>query len=64
MLALAGIVQGDSVVLQNDSVRNYDGKEVILIILDETVMKTRKKNDGDSYGYATELGKNADNPLK
>lgn len=60
MLALAGVVQGDSVVLQNDSVRNYDGKEVILTILDGTVKKPRKKIDWDSYGYATERGKNAD----
>ena len=60
MLALAGVVQGDSVVLENDSVRNYDGKEVILTILDGTVKKPRKKIDWDSYGYATERGKNAD----
>ena len=31
MLALAGVIQGNTVVVENDSITNYDGREVIII---------------------------------
>ncbi|RKI26611.1 hypothetical protein D7V82_21425 [bacterium 1xD8-6] len=32
MLALLGTIQGNTIVVENDSITNYDGKEVILTI--------------------------------
>ena len=60
MVSLAGTIQDNSLVLKEDSLNNYNGKEVILTILDGTVKKPRKKIDWDSYGYETERGQNAD----
>jgi len=60
MLALAGTIQGNSVILENDNIINYDGKQIILTILDNTVKQEKKKIDWDSYGTATERGKHAD----
>ena len=34
MLALLGTIQGNTIVVENDSITNYDGKEVILTILE------------------------------
>ena len=34
MVALAGTVKGDSVILENDDIHNYDGREVIITVLD------------------------------
>ncbi len=34
MMALAGTIQGNTVIIDNDSITNYDGKDVILTILD------------------------------
>lgn len=33
MKTLAGTIQGNTVFIENDSITNYDGKEVILTIL-------------------------------
>lgn len=48
MIALAGTIQGNTVIIENDSITNYDGKEVILTILDRPCKKARKKLTGIS----------------
>ncbi len=57
MLALAGMIQGNTVIVENDSISNYDGREVILTILDHPYKKGRKKIEWDKYGMETERGK-------
>lgn len=57
MLALAGTIQGNTVIIENDNITNYDGKEVILTILDRPYKAGRKKIDWDAYGMETERGK-------
>lgn len=42
MLALAGTIQGDTIIIENDNINNYDGKEVILTILDHPYRKRKK----------------------
>ncbi|MCM1046408.1 MAG: hypothetical protein NC417_12945 [Candidatus Gastranaerophilales bacterium] len=46
MIALAGTIQGNTIIVENDSITNYDGKEVILTILDRPYKKTKKKLTG------------------
>lgn len=48
MIALAGTIQGNTVIIENDNITNYDGKEVILTILDRPYKKARKKLTGIS----------------
>lgn len=42
MIALAGTIRGNTIIVENDSITNYDGKEVILTILDQPYKKTKK----------------------
>ncbi len=60
MIALAGTIQGNTVIIENDSITNYDGKEVILTILDRPYKKVRKKIDWNKYGMETERGKHVE----
>ncbi len=60
MLALAGTIQGNTVIIENDSITNYDGKEVILTILDHPYKQSRKKIDWDKYGVETERGRHVE----
>ena len=57
MIALAGTIQGNTIIVENDSIANYDGKEVILTILDQPYKKIRKKIDWNKYGIEIERGK-------
>lgn len=56
MLALAGTIQGNTVIIENDNITNYDGKDVILTILDHPYKTDRKKINWDKYGMETERG--------
>lgn len=57
MVALAGTIQGNTVIIDNDSITNYDGKDVILTILDHPYKADRKKINWDKYGMETERGR-------
>ena len=59
MIALAGTIRGNTIIVENDSITNYDGKEVILTILDQPYKKT-KKIDWNKYGVETERGKHVE----
>lgn len=43
IIALAGTIQGNTVIIENDNITNYDGEEVILTILNRPYKKARKK---------------------
>ncbi len=60
MLALSGTIQGNTVIIENDNIANYDGKEVILTILDHPYRIDRKKINWDKYGMETERGKHVE----
>ena len=45
MLALVGTIQANTVIIENDSISNYDGKEMILTILDHPYRKDRRMID-------------------
>lgn len=65
MLSVAGVVKGDAVVLENDSVRNYDGKNIILTILDGRYSERKKDTvDWDSFVIPSERGKNVEGYMK
>ena len=60
MVALAGTVKGDSVILENDDIHNYDGRTFIITFLDQKENRKRKQIDWDSYGMETERGKHVE----
>ena len=51
MLALAGTIQGNTVIIENDDIINYDGKDVILTILEHPYRQDRKKLIGTNMEW-------------
>lgn len=49
MLAVKGIIQGDTVVIEDEDIKRYDGKDVIVTILDYPYKKQQKKVDLKKY---------------
>ena len=60
MVALAGTVQGNIVILEDDSISNYDGESVIITILNRNQKKKRQPINWESFGIETERGKNVE----
>jgi hypothetical protein len=61
LAAVKGIVQGNTVVVKDDDIREYDGAEVIVTLLDTPVRTGKKASvDWDSFVIPSERGKNVD----
>lgn len=64
LAAVRGIVQGNTVVV-NDDIREYDGTEVIVTLLDYPKKRAEKAPvDWDSFAIPSERGKNVDEYMK
>ena len=59
MLALKGVIQGDTVVIEDDDIKRYSGKEVILTILDHAD-RSNGRIDLDQYTMPTKRGQNVE----
>ncbi len=66
MLAAArGIIQGNTVVIENEDMRAYDGTEVIVTLLEyPTHLKKKEPIDWDSFVKPSERGKYVDEYMK
>ena len=65
MLAVKGIIQGNTVVVEGDDIRGYDGKDVIVTILDYPYRQLQRgKLNLDRFVKPSERGKNADEYIK
>lgn len=65
LAAVKGIVRGNTVVVENDDIRDYDGTEVIVTLLDYVDKKKKKTPiDWDSYTIPSARGKNVDDYMK
>lgn len=65
MLAVKGIVQGNMVVVDGEDIRKYDGKDVIVTILDYPMRQLQHgKLNLDRFVKPSERGKNADEYIK
>lgn len=60
MLAVKGMIQGNMVVVDDEMLKNYEGKDVIVTILDYPYGKERKKIDFDKYITPTTRGENVE----
>lgn len=64
LAAVKGVIKGNTVVIEDD-VRNYEGQDVIVTILDYPI---RKKNeniiDWDSFLVPSERGNNVDDYMR
>ena len=64
MLAVKGLIQGNSIVTE-ENIKTYEGREVIITILDDSFQKSyhpkpEKKIDFHQYVTPTERGRNVE----
>ena len=65
LAAVKGIVQGNTVIIEDDDIREYDGTEVIVTLLNYPQKKnSRAPVDWDSFAIPSERGKNVDEYMK
>lgn len=65
LAAVKGIVQGNTIVVNDDSLQDYQGKDAIVTILDFPYKKN-KKNDinWDGFSVPTERGEDVESYMK
>ena len=59
MVALSGTVKGNSVILENDDIQNYDGMEVIITVLD-VPKRNKSPLENDSFVIPSDRANNVD----
>lgn len=65
MLAVKGVIQGDTVIIQEGDLKAYDGKDVIVTILDYPYGQMEKGQlDLNQFVMPTDRGKNADSYIR
>ena len=65
LAAVKGIVQGNTVVIEDADIRDYDGTEVIVTLLNYPQRKTEKAPvDWDSFVIPSERGQHVDEYMR
>ncbi|MCD8133357.1 MAG: hypothetical protein LUE19_05830 [Clostridiales bacterium] len=69
LAAVKGVIRGNTVVIENDDIRAYDGSEVIVTLLDYPNKPHRKASekavlDWDSFVLPSTRGKDVDEYMK
>ena len=65
LAAVKGVVQGNTVIIEDDDIREYDGAEVIVTLLNHPVKKEKKATvDWDSFVIPSERGQNVDEYMR
>lgn len=65
LAAVKGIVQGNTVVIKDDDIREFDGAEVIVTVLNYSQKENKKAPvDWDSFVLPSERGKNVDEYMR
>lgn len=65
LAAVKGIVQGNTVVIEDDDIREYDGTEVVVTLLNYPQKEVKKESvDWDSFVIPSERGKNVDEYMR
>lgn len=65
LVAVKGIVQGNTVIIEDDDIREYDGTEVVVTLLNYPRKKVQKEPvDWDSFVIPSERGKHVEEYMK
>ena len=65
LAAVKGVIQGNIVVIKDEDMREYDGAEVVVTLLNYPNRKKRKAPiDWDSFVMPSERGKNVDEYMR
>ncbi len=64
LAAVKGIVKGNTVVIENEDLKEYDGSEVIVTFLERPENIKKEIVDWDSFVMPSERGENIDAYMK
>ena len=65
LAAVKGIVQGNTVVIEDEDIRDYDGAEVVVTLLNYPQRKAKKAPvDWDSFAIPSERGQHVDEYMR
>lgn len=64
LAAVKGIVKGNTVIIENDNIQEYDGMEVIVTMLDQPNKKDKSPIDWDNFVMPSARAKNVDEYMK
>lgn len=65
LAAVRGIVKGNTVVIEDEDMREYDGAEVVVTLLNPPQEKVKKVPiDWDSFVIPSERGKNVEQYMR
>ncbi len=65
LAAVKGIVQGNTVLIEDEDIREYDGTEVIVTLLSYPKKKIKKAPiDWDSFVVSSERGENVEEYMR
>lgn len=65
LAAVKGIIKGNTVIIENEDLKEYDGSEVVVTFLESPDVSTKKEIiDWDSFVMPSERGKNIDAYMK
>lgn len=65
LAAVKGVVQGNTVIIEDDDIREYDGAEAIVTLLNHPLKKEKKATvDWDSFVIPSERGQNVDEYMR
>lgn len=65
LAAVRGTIRGNTIVVENEDLRQYDGTEVVVTILDNPIRKKQKREvDWKSFSIPSERGENVEKYMK
>ena len=65
LVAVKGTIRGNTVVIENEDMREYDGAEVVVTLLDSPKPKKKKPPiDLDKYVMPSERGQHVDEYMR
>ena len=65
LAAVKGVIRGNTVIIEDEDMREYDGTEVVVTLLDYPNKKKRKVPvDWDSFVLPSERGKNVEEYMR
>lgn len=64
LAAVKGVIKGNTVVVENEDLQDYEGVEVVVTLLDYPREKIKKEVDWDSFVMPSERGQDVDGYMK
>ena len=64
LAAVKGVIKGNTVVVENEDLQDYEGVEVVVTLLDYPREKIKKEVDWDSFVIPSERGQDVDGYMK